>query len=97
MTNQETLVDALSQAVGWIEECGSDHEGRQYVLTEARAALRGISLVRPRCPAERETLAAVLYKNLRTNIHGMDGFRKAADAILAHLANPAEQSKEDRG
>jgi hypothetical protein len=39
------LRDALSQAVGWIEECGSGHEGREYTLTEARAALRGLSLV----------------------------------------------------
>lgn len=40
----ERLRDALTQAIGWIEECGSDHEGRQYVLTEARAALKGFTL-----------------------------------------------------
>ncbi len=34
--------DALTQLIGWVEECGSDHEGRQYCLTEARAALRNL-------------------------------------------------------
>jgi hypothetical protein len=48
---RETLVenaalrDALAQLVGWVEECGSAHEGREYALTEARAALKGLRLV----------------------------------------------------
>lgn len=41
----DALHDALSQAVGWIEECDSAYEGRQYVLTEARAALKGFRLI----------------------------------------------------
>lgn len=42
----DRLHDALSQAVGWIEECGSNHDGRQFVLTESRAALKGLKLAR---------------------------------------------------
>lgn len=34
------MYESLAQIVGWVEECGSAHEGRQAVLTEARAALR---------------------------------------------------------
>jgi hypothetical protein len=45
-TINDALHDALNQAVSWIEECGSDYEGRQFVLTEARAALKGIKVVR---------------------------------------------------
>lgn len=45
LAENNALRDALTQSVGWIEECGSDHEGRQFVLTEARAVLRGLKLV----------------------------------------------------
>lgn len=40
------LRDALTQLIGWVEECGSAHEGRDYVLTEARAALKGFAIIR---------------------------------------------------
>ena len=40
----DRLKDALTQAVAWIEECGSDHDGRQVVLNEARSAIRNISV-----------------------------------------------------
>lgn len=40
----DALHDALSQMVGWAED-GTPDEGRQFVLTEARAALKGIRIV----------------------------------------------------
>lgn len=42
---ENRLRDALSQLVGWVEECGSGHEGRDYCLTESRAALRGFTVI----------------------------------------------------
>lgn len=46
-TDRETrLHDALTQLIGWAEECGSDHEGRDYCLTEARAAMRGFAIIK---------------------------------------------------
>jgi len=43
----DQLSDALQQAVDWIEECGSDYDSRQFVLTEARAALKGLKIAKP--------------------------------------------------
>lgn len=37
--------DALTQLIGWVEECGSAHEGRDFALTEARAALRKLHVI----------------------------------------------------
>lgn len=42
----DALHDALSQMVGWAED-GAPDEGRQFVLTEARSALKGLRIVRP--------------------------------------------------
>lgn len=54
---EDVLSDALRQLAGWVEECGSDHEGRQFALTEARAALNGGLLTQspqPKLPSEEE-------------------------------------------
>lgn len=40
----DRLYDALRQLVGWIEE-GCHDDGRQYVLTEARAALKDLRTI----------------------------------------------------
>lgn len=45
IVNADALHDALNQLVGWVEECGSNHEGREYCLMEARAALKNIKTV----------------------------------------------------
>jgi hypothetical protein len=37
--------DALAQLIGWVEECDSNHEGREFCLTEARSALRKLHAV----------------------------------------------------
>lgn len=42
----DRLHNALSQLVGWVEECGSGHEGREYALMKARSALKGFKIVR---------------------------------------------------
>lgn len=39
------MSDALTQLIGWVEEFGSSHEGREFALTEARAALRKLHVV----------------------------------------------------
>lgn len=73
---EDRLYDALKQLVGWVEE-GCHDAGRQYVLTEARAALKGIrSVPKDRLPSEYQVGARVHHKG-----RGYGIVRKVDDCV----------------
>jgi hypothetical protein len=64
-SENERLQDALQQLVDYVKD-GCPDDGRYYIMTEAQALLKGISVVATR----RNALADKLETRLRRDRHG---------------------------
>jgi hypothetical protein len=90
---RQALAQRLENHADELKKTAMNNRDTRFIKLLEKSA----EALRASAPASgsKEAIARCLYQTLKSNIHGMDGFYKAADAILA-LSQPEPTNSENK-